>query len=355
MPTFSFDELTKVCEVILSAAGATEKEARIVSDSLISADLCGVDSHGLSNLKPYIGLVEQGKIRPGVQNKTVRESETTALIDANWGFGQVSCRDAVEVAVNKAQDHTVGLVGIFRCNHIGRLGAYSEKIVEKDMIGNISANTDIIMAPYGGMRPALGNNPISYGFPAGVEKPIIIDFATTTAAEGKIRTALQKRERIPEGWILDKNGYPSTDPADLYEPPLPPAQVKISGAQLPMAGHKGFGLALAVDILGGALTGTGCGRDILHPWANGVLIQATNIEAFSSKEDFKKRVDKLIRDIKSSPTRPGLNEILMPGEPELRTREERLRSGIPVSEITWNTTLGLAKKYGVDLDKILRK
>jgi len=357
MPTFKSDKLLQVSRALLGAAGASEREANIVSDLLIEANLCGVDSHGVSNLKAYIDLIEQGKIKPGAKNVMVKETATTALVDANWGFGQVACSEAVELVVGKAERNMVSVVGMLRCNHIGRLGAYSEMIAERGMIGSICANSDPSVAPYGGMKSMLGTNPISLGFPAGTEKPIIVDFATSASAEGKIRVALQKGEKIPEGWILDKNGKPTTDPADLYEAPLPPVQVKVVGAQLPMAGHKGFGLALAVDVLGGALTGTGCSHDIHVPneWANGVLIQALNIEAFSSMEEYERRVDKLITDIKSSPRTSGVDEIQMPGEPEFRMREERAKSGIPVSDVTWNAILGVAKKYGVDVDKLMGK
>ena len=354
MPTIKADHLQQVMYSILKAAGATEEEASFVSESLTEANLYGVDSHGLGNLKPYVHRVEAGKIKCGAQIKVVRESSTTALIDGNWGFGQISCKKATEMAIAKAKKNMIGLIGIFNCNHIGRLGLYPEMIAKNDMIGLVYAASDPSVAPHGGMKPLFGTNPFSYGFPAGKEKPIIIDFATSTAAEGKIRAALARGEKIPEGWILDKNGNPTTNPADLYEPPLPPAQIKIAGAQLPVGGHKGYGLALAVDIIGGALTGTGCDGDVPE-FANGTVVQALNIEAFCPKEEYNKRVEKLIKDIKSAPKAPGVKEILLPGEPEARTREVRLASGIPVPEITWNATLELAKKYRVDVEKILRK
>jgi LDH2 family malate/lactate/ureidoglycolate dehydrogenase len=354
MPTIRGDHLEEVMRATLKGAGATEEEASFVSRTLLDASLCGVDSHGIVNLKPYIDAIEKGKIKCGAQVNVVKESASSALIDGNRGFGQIACKKATEIAINKAEKNMVAVVGISNGSHIGRLGFYSEMIVRKDMIGIVYVATDASVAPHGGMRPMFGTNPFSYGFPAGKERPLIIDFATATSAEGKIRAALSRGEKIPEGWILDKNGYPTTNPADLYEPPLPPAQIKFAGAQLPMAGHKGFGLALAVDIIGGALTGTGCDGDI-PDMANGTVVQALNIEAFCPIDDYKKRVDKLIRDVKAAPKRPGTTEIMLPGEPEARTKESRLKSGIPVPDITWRTTLDLARKYGVDAEGILSK
>jgi len=354
MPTIKSGNLKEVMYSILKATGSTEEEAAFVSESLIQANLYGVDSHGLANLKPYISAIESGKIKCGAQIKVLQESASTALIDGNWGFGQISCKKATEIAINKAEKNMVGVVGISHCNHIGRLGLYAEMIAKKDMIGLIYAASDPSVAPHGGMKPMFGTNPFSYGFPAGKEQPIIIDFATAAVAEGKIRAALAGGEKIPLGWIIDKNGNPTTNPADLYEPPLPPIQIKILGAQLPIGGYKGFGLAIAVDIIGGALTNTGCDGDVPE-FANGTMVQALNIEAFCPLEEYRKRVDKLIRDVKSAPIAPGVKEIMLPGEPETRTREERLKSGIPVPEITWKATLDIAKKYGVDVEGILSK
>jgi uncharacterized oxidoreductase len=257
------------------------------------------------------------------------------------------------MSISKAEKSMVGIVGILHCNHIGRLGMYSEMIAKKDLIGLVYVACDPSVAPHGGIKPVLGTNPFSYGFPAGKEKPIIIDFATSTAAEGKIRAALARGEQIPEGWILDKNGNPTTNPADLYEPPLPPVQVKIVGAQLPVGGHKGYGLAVAVDLIGGALTGTGCDGDIPE-FANGTVVQALNIDAFCSREEYSKRVEKLITDIKSTAKAPGFKEILLPGEMESHTREARLASGVPVPETTWKATLQLVERYGIDMERIMR-
>jgi uncharacterized oxidoreductase len=224
--------------------------------------------------------------------------------------------------------------------------------LEQNMIGVLFANSDISVAPWGGRRPMLGTNPVSFAIPAGKEKPIVVDYATAAVAEGKIRAAFLRGDKIPDGWILDKDGKPSTNPADLFEPPLPPVQVKIAGAQLPMAGHKGFGLGLVVDILGGALTGAGCDGDV--KMGNGVFLEAINVDSFIPLKNYQATVDKLIRDIKASPKAPGVTEILMPGEPELKAAEKRSRDGIPIPDATWAGIVNVAKELRVDLDKVLK-
>jgi uncharacterized oxidoreductase len=258
----------------------------------------------------------------------------------------------METAIEKAGKTGVGVVGIFNCNHIGRLADYAEMALEKGMIGFIAANSDPCVAPYGGRESVLSTSPLSYAIPADQEKPIIIDFATSVVAEGKVRAALYKGQRLPPGWIVDSQGRPSTNPADLYEPPLPPEQIKLAGALLPAGGYKGYGMALVVEVLAGALTGTGCSKEVTG--GNGAFIMAVKIDQFVPLARFKERVDKLIRTVKNSPKAQGFEEILIPGEPEFKEFEKRSKSGITIPETTWQSLVEVCRSYGLDAENLIR-
>jgi LDH2 family malate/lactate/ureidoglycolate dehydrogenase len=280
---------------------------------------------------------------------------STALVNGNWGFGQVACTKAMELAIDKARKTGVGAVGIFNCNHIGRLADYVQMAVENDMIGLVTANTDPCVAAYGGRARVLGTNPLSCGIPAGHEKPIVVDYATSVVAEGKVRAALYKGQQLPPGWIVDPQGHPSTNPADLYEPPLPPERIKLAGALLPAGGHKGYGLSLMIEILAGALTGTGCGREVTSGcYGGGVFIIVLKVDQFVPLEGFKARVDRLIKTIKNSPKAQGFEEILIPGEPEFKESEKRSKGGIMIAEKAWQPLVEACKQYGLDVENLMR-
>jgi uncharacterized oxidoreductase len=253
----------------------------------------------------------------------------------------------MQLAIQKADMNGVSSVGIINCNHIGRLSEYSTMALDHGMISFIAVNADPCVAPYGGKRAVLSTSPVSYAIPAGQEAPIIVDFATSALAEGKVRAALFKGLSLPEGWIVNSAGRSSTDPAELYEPPLPPAQVKLSGALLPAGGHKGYSLSLVVEALAGALTGSGCDGEVKSGFANGVFIFVIKIENFVPLNSFKSAIDRLISAVKTSPRAEGFDEILIPGEPERRTEAERSKSGIPIPEASWESIRKLCREYGL--------
>jgi uncharacterized oxidoreductase len=194
---------------------------------------------------------------------------------------------------------------------------------------------------------------MSYAIPAGQEEAIIVDFATSAVAEGKVRAALSKRIKIPEGWIVNSAGRSSTDPAELYEPPLPPEQVKLSGALLPAGGHKGYSLSLVVEALAGALTGNGCDGEVKSGFANGVFIFVVKIENFVSLDSFKSTIDRLINSVRKSPKAEGFNEILIPGEPERREEVKRSKDGIPIPDTSWESIRKVCMDYGLDATSLV--
>ncbi len=349
MPTLTPKQVTDVCAAIFEAAGAPEDRAQIVAEHLTRANLCGHDSHGIQNVPALISLIKEGMIKPQGEWNVVRETPSTALIDGGLGLGQVVCQGAIKVAMNKARTVGSGSVGVYNCTHIGRLGDYTTTIAEGGMIGVIYANSMPGVAPYGGRTRVLGTNPLSYAFPTGDGDPILVDFATSVVAAGKVRAAQHRGEKIPEGWVLDKDGKPTTDPSDLF---LRASEPNSAGVLLPAAGHKGYSLAVVVDLLGGALTGSGSSKKVAKA-RNGVFVQAFNIESFVPMEVYLQNLKGLVAEVKNASVADGFDEILVPGEPELRSKQKRLADGIPIPDFAWQEVIKTAKDFGLDLDTIL--
>ena len=347
MPTFTAPQLRKISASILETAGTPRDEAKQVAASLVKSNLVGHDSHGVIRIIQYIEEIREGKIRPGAKIEVVQETPSTALIDGHWGFGQVIAKKGMEMAVEKAKVSSISLVGIFHCNHIGRLGEYSMMAAKQDMMGIILCNAPPKggnTAPYGGAARRLGTNPMSIAVPAGEMKPFLLDFATSVVAEGKLRVKRYRGEKVPTGWIIDKKGRPTNNPEDFYR----------GGALLPFGGHKGYALALLIDILGGALTGAACTSSEEYERGNGTLMVAINIGSFTPLEAFKERVDNLFKKIKETPPMPGYKEVLIPGEMEFNMEEKRLKEGIFVAEKTWQDISKLTEELGLDLEEIVK-
>jgi len=346
MPVFKADQLVRIGTKIFLAAGASPEEAKTVSEFLVKANLVGHDSHGVIRVIQYVKAIEDGVIKPGAKIEVIKETDSLAIINGNWGFGQVVAKKAMEKAIEKAGKNDVSVVCVFNCNHVGRLADYTLMASEKNMIGLAMVNSIKSVAPFGGKERMLSTGPISFAFPTNMKFPFVIDIATSVVAEGKLRFMLHKGEKIPLGWIINKDGNPSNDPRDFYE----------GGALLPLggdiAGHKGFGLGLAVDILCGILAGSGCAY-METKKGNGVFFEVINIDKFVPVEEFKEKVTELLRVIKSSKPRPGFREVIIPGEPEYLTEKIRLREGIQVPERTWREIKNIAKRLGLDEKSLL--
>jgi len=339
MPQCTAEELRSLGRRLLEGAGVPAATAARVSDSLVESNLMGHDSHGIIRLLEYLDSIAKGRIDPHAEVELVKETPTTALLDAHWAFGQVAAARAMAIAIEKARARQVAVVGMAHSSHIGRLGEYALMAAEQGLIGAVMCNASRGggVAPYGGMQRMLGTNPLACAAPTGGAWPFLMDFATTTCAEGKIRVARARGVRLPPGCILDREGRPSTNPEDFYA----------GGVLLPMGGHKGYGLGLLMDLLGGALTGHGCTCLPEYVSGNGVLMMAIDIEAFSPLAQFEDTAGRLFAAVKASRTAPGVEEILIPGEPEFRTKEKRLREGIPVPESTWQELARAAERLGL--------
>jgi uncharacterized oxidoreductase len=346
MPVFLAEQLRNVGTKVFLAAGAPLDDAEWVSRLLVKANLVGHDSHGVIRVIQYVKAIQRGDINPDARTEIVKESRASALVNGNWGFGQVAARRAMEIAIRKAKENTCGTVCAYNCYHVGRLADYSLMAAESDMVGVVMANSVKNVAAYGGLDRVLSTGPLSYAFPTGGEAPFFLDIATSVVAEGKVRNTLHKGGKLPEGCIIDKNGNPSTNPADLYD----------GGALLPLGGdlfgYKGFGIGLVVEVLGGVLSNSGL---TLMPGkkGNGLFFQAVDIESFMPVDEFKQQVTTLIQKVKSSRLRPGFTEILMPGEPEFRTEKERLKSGISVPDRTWEEIKTTAAALGLNVDSLI--
>jgi uncharacterized oxidoreductase len=343
MPNFTPNQLRRAMTRLFEAAGVPGEVARHVSGSLVESNLMGHDSHGVQLVPRYLLLVKEGHVNPTAEIETVHETPTTVLLDAHRAFGQIAATKGMTIAVEKAREHQLAMVGIKRGGHIARLGEYTAMAAEHGFIGFASCNGGPSMAPYGGIKRITGNNPISFAVPTGQGDPFLLDFANSTRAVGKLMVAQDKEESVPAGWIQDKDGQPTTDPADFFD----------GGSLLPSGEYKGFALGLFLDILGGALTGHSCSPLPDFQGGNGTVLMAINIAAFGPIEQFQGTVQALFQAVKACPTAPGVSEILIPGEPESRAKELRLLEGIPVPEKTWERITEAAEELGVDVQQAL--
>jgi len=346
MPILTADQLKRVSCKIFEAMKVPAEEAKIVSEFLVNSNLMGHDSHGVIRVPQYVNLIKKGDIVPGAKMEIVRETPSSAVLNGNWGFGQVLGKKAMEIAIEKAKIKSVATVTMSQSNHIARLGEYPVFAVENNMIAMIMVNNHgaaQYMPPWGGIERRLSPNPMAVGVPTGKYDPVILDITTAVVAEGKVRVKLNRGEQLPEGWIIDSEGNPTTDPKKLYGPPV--------GAILPfggITGHKGYGLSFIVDILAGALSGAGCSRVDAPRFGNAVFITVINVEDFIPIDEFKSHVDGLIEYVKSSKKMQGVSEILYPGEFEAKEKKKRLENGVFVEDETWNQIVNAAQEFNLD-------
>ena len=335
------EDLLRFLTEAISALGSPPAHARAVAGHLAGANLCGHDSHGIIRLKQYRDHVREGKIDPSAEPRVIRDAPSTALIDGNRAWGQVAAGRAMEIALEKAERQGISAVSVRGAYHVGRVGVYPLDAARRGFIAKVWCNGHGVarVAPWGGLDARLSTNPIAIAVPTPAE-PILVDITTSVVAEGKVRMARDAGKPIPEGWVLDAKGSPATDPAALYA----------GGTLLPLGGregHKGYGLSLLVDLLGGVLSGAGAGL-MTREVGNGLFIQVTDPEAFGPRAEFLARVEEFLRYVRSSRRVPGLAEILLPGEPEARVETERRRDGIPIPEPIWAEAAAVARELGVE-------
>jgi uncharacterized oxidoreductase len=327
--SFPPQQIADIGAALFQSLGASGEEARAASGALVQSSLMGHDSHGVLRIPEYLGYLEDGSLRPQSSIEVTKTGPTTASVDCGHGFGAVGGQRVIAVGIELAREHGTACVITRRCNHVGRLGAYVQSVADAGLIAVATCNSPVaghFVLPFGGRQGRLATNPIAYGLPAGGD-PIVADFSTSVAPEGKIRYYRNEGKSVPEGWILDATGKPTTDPNAFYGPPR--------GGILPLggpAGHKGFALGLLVEVLGSALAGISTTDPKTR--GNGVCLIVVDPARFGPLDQFRQLMDETIAYIKSSPPAPGVEEVLVPGELEFRTLRRRLKEGIPVDDPT---------------------
>jgi len=348
MPTFNGEQLFQIATRILQGAGVSQEEADLVATELREANAVGHDSHGVMRLVQYVDYVEQGFIKPGGKFRVVKEGGGFGIVDGNFNFGQVTATKALELAMGKARFCGTGTIMIQNCNHVGRLGSYSQKAARQGFAAMMTVNAPGPggVAVYGGMDKKLGTNPITIAAPWG-DDALVLDMTTSASAEGKVRVAFQKGEQVPEGWLIDSEGHPTTDPATFYEEP--------GGAILPLGGplgFKGFGMSVMIDVFSGMLSGSGVCRTDLPRGANGVWMYVVDVAQFIGRDEYDALMEKYVAYIKDAKKLPGVEEILMPGEIELARKTQRERDGVAVPDETWRQLCELAERVGASVEDV---
>lgn len=354
--SFSYQNLYDFTIAVFKKIGCEDKDAQIATTVLLSADMRGIDSHGIARLVGYVRLWEAGRVNSRPDIRVVHETPSTAVVDGDKGLGLVVAHFAMEVAISKAEAVGTGWVSVKNSNHFGIAGQHAMMALPKEMIGMAMTNASALVAPTFSAERMLGTNPIAVAIPAGREMPFVADFATTTVANGKLEVAARKQERIPRGWAQDLVGEPSTDPL----------VVKQGGSLLPLGGerihgsHKGYALGSIVDILSAVLSGASYG-----PWAPpfpayipipenmpgeglGHFLGAMRVDAFRPKEAFYDHMDRWIQRFKSSTPATGEKRVLVPGEPETEMETYHKEHGVELLEPVIKDLQDLADKLEIN-------
>ena len=352
---FHYQDLFSFAKQIFLKIGCSEQDAKIACTSLLCADLRGVDSHGVARLSGYVRLWEVKRINTKPHLTIPHETPSTAVVDGDAGLGLVVAPYAMQVAIDKAKNVGTGWVSVKNSNHFGIAGFHAMRALKEDMIGIVMTNASPLVAPTFSIEKLLGTNPIAIAIPAGDEEPFVADFATTTAANGKLEILQRKHKDAPSGWIQTKNGKPSINPNELKE----------GGALLPLGGdtehgsHKGYALGAIVDIFSGVLSGANYG-----PWVPpfpaflrvaenlpgegiGHFFGAMQINAFRPAADFKYHMDKWIKRFRTAKTIEGQDRVFIPGEIETEIERLRIKEGIPLLQQVVDNLKNLGEKYDV--------
>jgi L-2-hydroxycarboxylate dehydrogenase (NAD+) len=328
----------------LDKAGVPERDALAIAELMVEADLHGADGHGVFRLPQYVRRIQAGGVNPRPDIRIERERAAMALVNGDNGMGHLAMRFAARTAIEKARVAGAAWVGVRWSNHAGPASLYAKMPMREGMIGMYFAVGNANhLPPWGGVEMLLSTNPIAVAIPAGSEPPIVLDMATTVAAFGKVKTRAQRGEAMPEGWMVDREGRPLTDPKRMNE-----------GFLLPIGGYKGYGMALVFGILAGTLNRAAMGRDVVDfnaddatPTNTGQAILAIDVSAFDEVGEFKVRIDALAREIRGSERMKGFERIFLPGEQSRERFIERERIGIPVPGPLLTALNDLGQKLGI--------
>jgi L-2-hydroxycarboxylate dehydrogenase (NAD+) len=343
-PRVQFDALRTFIHAAFVKHGLPDADALQVAQLMAEADLQGSDGHGVIRLPMYLKRIKAGGLNVSPNITVVHERAAMAVLDGDNGMGHLVVSKAVDIAIAKARVAGVAWVNTRNSNHAGPASLYSRKPLEHDMLGlYFAVGNANHLPPWGGMDMLLSTNPISAGIPAGSEPPVVLDMATTVAAYGKVKAKAKRGEQMPEGWMIDRQGKPLTDPTRAAE-----------GFLLPIGEHKGYGLALIVGLLAGTLGGAAMGRDVVDFNADhvtktntGQAILVIDLAAFGDPAQFKHSVDAIVRDIRNSERLPGVERIWLPGEQSHGKRASYAAQGIPLMGALVTELHALAKDIGI--------
>jgi uncharacterized oxidoreductase len=319
---FPASELTALAQRALTRLGTPPATAGQVARSLVLSNLAGHDSHGVIRLAQYAAWIADGQIRPAAAAAVARRQHAAAVVDGGWGFGQPAAQLATRTAAELASEHAVAAVTIRDCNHVGRLGEYVAELAQTGLVGLAFCNSGPVVAPFGGTGRALGTNPFAWAAPGAGQDPLVLDFSTAGVAEGKLRVAGAEGREVAPGLIVDSRGQPTTRPEDFFA----------GGALLPFGGHKGSGMSIMIELLGGLLTGMGTAPTPGYAGGNGTVLLAVSIAAFTSEQAYREEAAAFCAQLAQAGAGPTGGSVLLPGELESRTRRERQAEGIPVGQ-----------------------
>jgi uncharacterized oxidoreductase len=346
---FQKENLARAIEAIAAAGGSEPREAKLVAENLVTANLTGHDSHGIGMMPRYVEALLEGGLHPNRQVEVKLDAASLLALDGGAGYGQSIGLQATRLAIERARQYGVSITALGNSHHLGRIGHWAEMAVAAGLISIHFVNVQSFarVAPFAGADRRFGTNPVCIGIPLPGEPPFILDMATSAVAQGKLRVAHNKGVKIPRGWLIDDNGNPSEDPRWGVVPPL--------GAMLTFGEHKGYGLAVACELLGGALTGGGVtdyDNKTQRRVLNGMLSIVIDPGRFGTAEKFAKDARSFLAWLRASRPAPGFDRVRIAGEPEREYRAKREREGIPVDDETWNEIRAAAVKLKLTAERI---
>ena len=346
---FQKDPLEKAIEAIAAAGGSEAVEAQLVAENLVMANLVGHDSHGIGMMPRYVDALLEGGLHANQKPEVTLDAGALLVLDGRAGYGQTIGRDATFMAIARAKQHGTAIVALGNSHHLGRIGHWAEMAVAEGLISMHFVNVKSFsrVAPYGGADGRFGTNPVCIGIPLPGEPPFLLDMATSAVAQGKLRVAHNKRAKVPLGWLIDDQGRPTDDPKWGVLQPF--------GAMLCFGEHKGYGLSVACELLGGALTGGGAWhfpnsnrRRVL----NGMLSILIDPQRLGTADAFAAEARAYLDWIRKSPPAPGFDRVRIAGEPEREMLAKRVKEGLPVDEETWKEILASAAKLKLSPERI---
>jgi uncharacterized oxidoreductase len=346
---FRKEPLTRAIEAIALAGGSGPEEARLVADNLVTANLVGHDSHGIGMMPRYVEALLEGGLHPNRKVEVKLDGGSLLALDGGAGYGQSIGLQATRLAIERAQKHGVAIVALGNSHHLGRIGHWAEMAVAQGLVSMhfVNVRSYARVAPFGGADRRFGTNPVCIAIPLAGQAPFVLDMATSAVAQGKLRVAHNKRAKVPHGWLIDDQGNPTDDPKWGVVPPL--------GAMLCFGEHKGYGLSVACELLGGALTAGGVDsfenktkRRVL----NGMLSIVIDPRKLGTAATFEKEAREYLAWLRTSRPAPGFDRVRIAGEPERETRAVRERDGIPVDESTWKEIRAAGAKLKLSPDHL---